>query len=552
MTSEPVRRKLLLAAILTIPALAAPPAVERWDTHELVFHSARKYANPFRDVSLKATFWQAGGRRIPVDAFYEGDTTWRVRFLPLELGRWEYVTESNDPALDGKRGALDCIAPRKPFLHGPLRASGFHFQHADGSRRFLISTRLSCQFADASILPGLMETLRQDSVNRVLFMIGGNAGQTGQLYGAGGEDLWRYDVERFRAVDRFVDALRRADIIASPYLYYFNDRLQRRLTPEQDRAFIRYVAARLGAYGNVMLVLSNEVEQKYSERSGQYDPRSLEWANEMGTLLKSLAVFGEPVGVHDPMEAFSARNPGFFTMLKQWPFPWTDFQLRQMQIGSLGAATKLADDVSEPADPSFSARAYARQNELLIGLRHYHVPIVNEEPGYEMDGTRSWNSQTSVSVRATFWSAATAGAYAMWGNPGTYAAGDPVPFLRRSHVPGHLKTLAAVMARVPYWEMTPANELVNANPVRIENEEYRRNFALAKPGSSYLVYARDGGAVEITVESGQYDLEVTRLGDVPPATPLKQYPGSISPSEGTVRLHTGSGEDWVIVLTRHR
>lgn len=146
--------------------------------------------------------------------------------------------------------------------------------------------------------------------------------------------------------------------------------------------------ARFGAYANVMPVFSNEVEQKSNDRQvPRFDLSSHDWANRMGALLKSLAVFGAPVTVHNPMETRTAKNPGSFTLLWDWPFRWADFQLRQMQLGALGAAEGLGDDVAEPNDPVYNARAFARQNELLIGLRRFGVPIINEEPGYEMEGT---------------------------------------------------------------------------------------------------------------------------------------------------------------------
>ena len=40
--------------------------------------------------------------------------------------------------------------------------------------------------------------------------------------------------------------------------------------------------ARFSAYCNVLPVLSNEVDQKFTDRRGQYDPGSYIWANEMG------------------------------------------------------------------------------------------------------------------------------------------------------------------------------------------------------------------------------------------------------------------------------
>ncbi|RPI27226.1 MAG: DUF5060 domain-containing protein [Acidobacteria bacterium] len=525
--------------------------VERWDTAQFSFVSARALANPFRDLSLQATFSHADGRQITVSGFYDGGATWRIRFMPLEIGRWDYTTKSNDPALDGKRGAIDCIAPQKSYLHGPLHSEGLHFRHADGTRRFLISTRLSCQSAPASVWDKVIPFLQKNRINRVLFMMVGIHGQAKGLYGQGGADLWSYNVEKFQAIDGFIDALRRADIVVSPYFYYFNDRFQRKLTPEQDEAFLRYGMARFGAYANVMPVLANEVEQKFSERAqAKYDPRDHQWANRFGKLLEELAVFKVPIAVHNPMESFEARNPGFFTLLQDWPFPWADFMLRQMQVGALGSAPALADDVPEPTDPTWNARAFARHNDLLLRLRRFNVPIINEEPGYEMEGTRSWNGQTSPTVRATFWTAAMAGAYTMWGNPATYELGDPVPYMERSRTPSDLRLMGDVMDRVPYWEMEPHNELINANMVEVCGEEYRRNFLLARTGRHYLVYSRDGGTIEMTTDPGEYELESILLNDVPAAYTIVRPKGRLTAKDGKVSFFLSAAMDWVAILRK--
>jgi len=529
--------------------------VERWDLFEFSLQSESSYANPFREVSLKTTFSQPGGRRITVDGFYDGGSTWRVRFMPLELGSWDYVTESNDAALSGTRGSLECVSPTKPYLHGPLSAEGLHFRHAEGTRRFLISTRLSCQFAGPSAWPAVIRFLKESRINRVLFMMVGVHGQTKDLFGRGGADLWSYNLEKFQQIDAFIDALRQADILASPYFYYFNDKFQRKLTPEQDEAFLRYGMARIGAYGNVMPVLANEVEQKFSERKQQYDPRDHEWANRFGKLLKELAVFGVPVTVHNPMETFAAKNPGFFTLLLDWPFPWADFMLRQMQVGALGSAPKLADDVPEPTDPTWNARAFARHNDLLIQLRRFNVPIINEEPGYEMEGTRSWNGQTSTTVRATFWTAALAGAYTMWGNPATYETEDPLPYMQRSRTPSDLRVLAGVMDRLSYWEMEPHNELVNANPVEVCGEHFRRNYLLANPGQCYLIYSRDGGTLDIKTldiktTPGEYEIESVLLNDTPAAHAVPKPNGRVASKEGKVSCFLSEGMDWVAILRK--
>ncbi len=302
--------------------------VEKWDTCEFAFTSESEYDNPFTEVDLTATFTHAGGQTIAVNGFYDGDHTWRVRFMPLEEGAWSFETASNDGALSGQSGELSCVAPTKDYLRGPISTKGHHFFHADGSPRFLLSTRLSCHWAEPEVWIDAIRYLKDHRINRVFFIMGGVHGIVEQLYGED-RDFDRYDLEKFQGIDRFVDTLRKEGMLAGPYFYYFNDGAQNEMTSEQDRAYIKYGMARFGAYCNVLPCLSNEVEQKFSSRRGQYDLRAHEWCNEMGPLMKELAVFGQACTVHNPMETDNAINPGFYTLLYDWPFPWADYMMRQ-------------------------------------------------------------------------------------------------------------------------------------------------------------------------------------------------------------------------------
>ncbi|MFC1719265.1 DUF5060 domain-containing protein [Candidatus Poribacteria bacterium] len=353
--------------------------VERWNTCEISLEGAGTYDNPFTEVDLTAKFrHESSGSEICVDGFYDGDSTWRIRFMPLELGNWIYETESQDSGLNGKKGEINCIPSEKKYLHGPLYAKGLHFQHADGTWRYLTNTRLSCQFAPPSVWDGVADFLKANSINRVLFIIGGIAGTVRELYGKD-LDFSRYDVEKFQAIDAFIDKMRRSDIMTSPYFYYFNAGDQRGMTYEQDEAYIKYGMARFGAYCNVMPCLSNQIEGKFTlqgRNSTQYDPRNHEWGNKIGSYLAEKAVFGVPVTVHNPLENQKATNPSFYTYLRDWPFPWTDFMLRQMQVGSLGAVEEFRDDIPEQE----TAGAVSGKGNILFPRQYNPRAYANRSP----------------------------------------------------------------------------------------------------------------------------------------------------------------------------
>jgi len=535
--------------------------VERWDTFEIELAGSRTYDNPFFEVELTGRFTHAhSGKSITVNGFYDGDATWRLRFMPTEPGIWHYATSSADPGLNGKGGQITCVEPEKPYLRGPVSTRGHHFFHADGTPRLLLSTRLSCHWSSPDVWQEAIEYLKEHRINRVLFIMGGVHGTVSQLYGETPEgeapDFWRYDLEKFRAIDTFIDTLRRADVLASPYFYYFNDRMQRGMTPQQDRAYLRYGMARFGAYGNVLPVLSNEVDQKFTDRRGQYDLASHTWANEMGNYLKELAVFGQAVTVHNPMETELATNPGFYSLLQDWPFPWTDYMLRQAQLAALSTAPELSDDIPEQKEPIYNRRGYARHNQLLIDLRRFGIPVVNEEPGYEMEGRtafpkstevnlRPWNSQTADTLIPTFWTAIAAGGYVMWGNYATYWVDDPLPGIKKSATPRHLRILHDFITAIPYYEMEPANEAVSPAEVEVEGQPFRTNFCLAKPGEVYLVFSLNGSSLTVHLDPGN----TYSVIQMDPRTGERTDLGQVEGGEPSFSV---SGEEQVLLIQRQK
>jgi hypothetical protein len=98
MAAEITRRSAL--ATLAGPAAlsgeqpsATAPHVERWGMHEIVLQGARS-GNPFVDVTLSAEF-RFGHRTVEAAGFYDGAGVYRVRFMPDEIGDWQYTTKSN-------------------------------------------------------------------------------------------------------------------------------------------------------------------------------------------------------------------------------------------------------------------------------------------------------------------------------------------------------------------------------------------------------------------------------------------------------------------------
>jgi hypothetical protein len=66
-------------------------------------------ANPFAGVVLNTTFVSPSGTTSAFWGFYDGGTTWRWRFMPHEVGEWQYTWSFSDGSSSGA-GSFRCIA----------------------------------------------------------------------------------------------------------------------------------------------------------------------------------------------------------------------------------------------------------------------------------------------------------------------------------------------------------------------------------------------------------------------------------------------------------
>ena len=83
---------------------------ETWRAVELQFESEKTYADPFGDVTLDLLLY-GNGRQYTVPGFWDGGSTWRVRFVCPTAGSWQYKTVCSDAAntaLHGRTGAVEC------------------------------------------------------------------------------------------------------------------------------------------------------------------------------------------------------------------------------------------------------------------------------------------------------------------------------------------------------------------------------------------------------------------------------------------------------------
>ncbi len=144
----------------------AQEQVEQWNRFELALKHTYN-GNAFANVKLTATFTGKDSTYI-VDGFYDGDNTFKIRFMPQQPGAWQYVTSSNIKQLNNQRGAFVC-EPASRNNHGIVRVSNtFSFKYADGKQYYPVgTTAYAWNHMSEAVQQMTLETLKQSGFNKL-------------------------------------------------------------------------------------------------------------------------------------------------------------------------------------------------------------------------------------------------------------------------------------------------------------------------------------------------------------------------------------------------
>jgi hypothetical protein len=83
-----------------------------WQVAEITLTSTGTYSDPFTDVNIDATFTGPNGVVIKRPAFWDGGSTWKVRFAPTQADTWTFTTtaiDASDAGLNNIKGTVIAI-----------------------------------------------------------------------------------------------------------------------------------------------------------------------------------------------------------------------------------------------------------------------------------------------------------------------------------------------------------------------------------------------------------------------------------------------------------
>ncbi|HEU5342327.1 DUF5060 domain-containing protein [Edaphobacter sp.] len=264
-----------LAATATEPSSAS---VEQWGLFEITLPGPTT-GNPYKEVVLTATF-TLEHRTVHVTGFYDGDGTYRIRFMPDATGRWTYTTASSSPQLAGKSGAFTCTTPTTPGNHGPVIVRHeYHFQYADGTPYFPFGTTTYAYLFTSDdnarlALEGMKPHFNKTRACVLPKPLGGDKEQQILPFprANGVNDLTRFNPAYFQLLEKRLLALQRANIQADVILFHPYDAWGYKSMPDEaDDFYLRYAIARLSAFRNVWWSIANEYDLVKSKTMSDWD-----------------------------------------------------------------------------------------------------------------------------------------------------------------------------------------------------------------------------------------------------------------------------------------
>jgi hypothetical protein len=131
---------------------AAIPQVGQYQRFETVVRNPSRYSDPYKDVTLNVTYTRPDGKPLRFWGFYDGGATWKLRFVPDQLGVWKYEASFSDGA-PAVRGSFECVASDAPGVIGADPSNPVWFGYSSGRHAMIRAFHVGDRFFAANWRP---------------------------------------------------------------------------------------------------------------------------------------------------------------------------------------------------------------------------------------------------------------------------------------------------------------------------------------------------------------------------------------------------------------
>jgi hypothetical protein len=471
------------------------PQVELYDFQEISISIKKPNLkiNPFKATQVSASFTDEKGETKTVEGFCDSQdgSLYKVRFMATKVGKYTFelsFTQNNKTQKNS--GTFEAITSNRKGTLQLDKENPWHFKFDNGDHYFWNSTTAYWMLGlkkEEEIMSSI-DRLAGYGINRIRVAINGRAHGGNRWNEAtvvespnftfkldpwlaekpGDLDAPNFDVTRFNTIhwqrlDRLIARAKEKGIVVS--IIFYVDGLDHACDPfkkekmglEDEQMYYAYAAARYSAYENIMWDIANEYHLF----------RTPEWANKMGSYLKTKDPHNHLISVHGSAE-FPFRKS-----------PWVDVIMYQSW------------DECGGYDFMMNARKLQAETGRIL-------PTINEEYGYEghysvwgcgaTAGKDKPDGRSALNRSQLAWEMCMTGSYQTTGETAEYGTGsgedtgggwingrgnDKMTMLR------YYKIMKETFEKTQYWKLTPSSHLMNTG-----------NLCLANDGQEYLIYSR--------------------------------------------------------------
>ena len=539
---------ILFAFTIASPVLAH--STPQWERHQLDISSETTYDNPLYEVEhFGAEFTAPSGRTLRVNGFWDGNTDWRIRVMPDEVGTWTYVTFCSDTTNTGLHrvtGRFECTTPTRSapiFQRGAVTRSpgAYHLMHRDGTPFFFTACTawnggLKSTQAEWDTYLQHRKDHHYNTIQLVLTQWrGGDQNSRGEVAYEGSGRI-RVNPSFFQHMDGKMDRINEYGLVAAPaVLWALPGGAGKELNPgyalpdEEAILLARYIVARYGAHHVIWLLGGDGNYLENHEQRWKY--------------------IGQQV--------FEDYHPGVVTLHprgRSWigeayaDQPWLDIVAYQ----------------SSHSNESGTVEWITKGPMTTWWDQLPPRPLINMEPNYEeISIYRSDGMIDATDVRnASYWSlfatplaGITYGANGIWPwiragerilNHGSPSDDPPSPWSESINFPGSLQIgyLSEFIQQFDWWTLKPAPDRLVSQP---GNDDYRQFVSLVQTDDASLMLAYVPQAVTVALYNPQHLAYQGQWFD--PAT-AKYTEAEVTTESGVLRVTSPGKGDSVLVLRK--
>lgn len=353
--------------------------MKQYEMFELQFNG-RKPAGSEALTNVTAEF-SNGEESWNVKGFYDGDGTYKVRFLPQKAGTYTWKISG---VVSGE-GNEECTAPEKS--HGMVQAEGCYFRYQDGTKYLPFGTTIyGMVHQKEEVIEETFQSLAKAPFNKVRHCIFPKSYDFNhndpEYYPFEKDENGKWDVNRpcyvyWNHLEKNIVRLGEMGIESDLILLHSYDRWGfALLSMEEIAVYIEYALRRLAAYPYIWWSLANEYDFMFNHK------------------VEDWYEIEKMVTENDPYHHLLSNHNG----------------------------VKIYD-FSRPAVTHCCLQTNAI-HKAVDWRKQYQKPVVFDECSYEGNIEHEWGSISAFEMVNRFWKAYSLGAYATHGE--TYYSEDEV------------------------------------------------------------------------------------------------------------------------------